>query len=78
MCFNQTEHELKKKRDVAFVILYHEHFYCISVKYNVCMHVSGLVLMLLRPWQRLKKEKKRKKYKKKKEKKRIRLIAGTM
>lgn len=63
---------------MAFVILYHEHFYCISVKYNVCMHVSGLVLMLLRPWQRLKKKRKEKIQKKKEKKKRIRLIAGTM
>lgn len=54
---------------MAFVILYHEHFYCISVKYNVCMHVSVLVLMLLRPWQRLKREKKKKYKKGKKEKK---------
>lgn len=70
MCFNQAEHELKekKKRDVAFVIFYHEHFYCISVKYNVCMHVSVLVLMLLRPWQRLKKREE-KIYKKKRKNK---------
>lgn len=55
-----------KERDVAFVMLYHKHFYCISVKYNVCMHVSVFVLMLLLPWQRRKKRmKKRKKIGKK-------------
>lgn len=42
---------------MAFVIFYHKHFYCISVKYNVCMHVSVFVLMLLFPWQRQKKQK---------------------
>lgn len=56
----KTEHEIKEK-DVAFVIFYHKHFYCISVKYNVCMHVSVFVLMLLFPWRRKKKEQKRKK-----------------
>lgn len=52
----KTEHEIKE-RDVAFVIFYHKHFYCISVKYIVCMHVSVFVLMLLLPWQRQKKKK---------------------
>ena len=47
----KTEHEIKE-RDVAFVIFYHRHFYCISVKYIVCMHVSVFILMLLLPWQR--------------------------
>lgn len=56
----KTEHEIKE-RDVAFVIFYHKHFYCISVKYNVCMHVSVFVLMLLLPWQRKKNEKKKRK-----------------
>lgn len=64
MCFNQNEHEIK---DVAFVIFYHKHFYCISVKYNVCMHVSVFVLMLLLPMA-----------KKKKRKKKVRLIAATV
>lgn len=59
----KTEHEIKE-RDVAFVIFYHRHFYCISVKYNVCMHVSVFVLMLLLPWQRKKKKKEQKKKKK--------------
>lgn len=59
----KTEHEIKE-RDVAFVIFYHKHFYCISVKYNVCMHVSVFVLMLLLPWQRKKKKKEQKKRKK--------------
>lgn len=35
----KTEHEIKE-RDVAFVIFNHKHFYCISVKYDVCMHVK--------------------------------------
>ena len=61
----KTEHEIKE-RDVAFVIFYHRHFYCISVKYIVCMHVSVFVLLLLLPWQRQKKEwKKGKKMEKK-------------
>ena len=68
----KTEHEIKE-RDVAFVIFYHKHFYCISVKYIVCMHVSVFVLMLLLPWQRQKKE-----WKKKKIGKKIRLIAATV
>lgn len=59
MCCNQTEHEIK---DVAFVIFYHKHFYCISVKYNVCMHVSVFVLMLLLPMaKKTRKEKEKKK-----------------
>lgn len=69
----KTEHEIKEK-DVAFVIFYHKHFYCISVKYNVCMHVSVFVLMLLFPWRRKKKNKKGKKNWKKK----IRLITATV
>lgn len=68
----KTEHEIKG-RDVAFVIFYHKHFYCISVKYNVCMHVSVFVLMLLFPWQRKKKNEKEKKIGKK-----IRLIAAAV
>lgn len=68
----KTEHEIKE-RDVAFVIFYHKHFYCISVKYNVCMHVSVFVLMLLLPWRR-----KRTKNGKKIGKKQNRLIAATV
>lgn len=52
----KTEHEIKE-RDVAFVIFYHKHFYCISVKYIVCIHISVFILMLLLPWQRQKKKK---------------------
>lgn len=59
---------------MAFVIFYHKHFYCISVKYNVCMHVSVLVLMLLFHGKEKKKERKKKKNWKKK----IRLIAATV
>lgn len=51
----KTEHEIKEK-DVAFVIFYHKHFYCISVKCTVCMHISVFILMLLLPWQRQKKK----------------------
>lgn len=70
----KTEHEIRK-RDVAFVIFYHKHFYCISVKYNVCMHVSVFVLMLLLPWRRKKKKEQKKE---KKIGKKIRLIAATV
>lgn len=56
---------------MAFVIFYHKYFYCISVKYNVCMHVSVFVLMLLLPMAKKKK-------KEKKEKKKVRLIAATV
>lgn len=68
----KPKHEIKE-RDVAFVMLHHKHFYCISVKYNVCMHVSVFVLMLLLPWQRLKEKKKKKKIGKK-----MKLIAATV
>ena len=51
----KTEHEIKE-RDVAFVIFYHKHFYCISVKYIVCIYISVFILMLLLPWQRRKKK----------------------
>lgn len=49
---------------MAFVIFYHKHFYCISVKYNVCMHVS-----VLRPDVATSMAKEKKKRTKKKEKK---------
>lgn len=37
----KNEHEIRGV--VAFVVLYHKHFYCISVKYDVRMHVCVIL-----------------------------------